>query len=57
LSPELTEQDLVADIGLLGVRFQASALEVLHRVRPAIGQHLLERVAERVAVDRQIAVP
>ena len=52
---ELAEKHVVWGL-VLGVELHAHALEVLHRVRLAIFERFGENIADRVAVDGQLAV-
>src|SRR3954453_18930382 len=54
--PELPDQDFVVLVAALGVIFEARALEVLHDVGLPILQDLIDLRADRVAVDREVAV-
>src|SRR5437588_227207 len=53
--PELAEEELVGR-GIFGVGFEARALEVLHDVGLPVLQDLIDLRADRVAVDREVAV-
>ena len=52
---ELAEKNVVWGL-VLGVELHAYALEVLHRVRLSIFERFGENIADRVAVDGQLAV-